>query len=90
MAINFKANHWVFYSIGNFVFNSPGKYKELKAPPYSFIVNLAFEFNNNNIWISPHLYPIVTDNRQTKYQTRTVDERNLMKCAHYLLVEIPL
>ena len=63
---------WSVYSIGNFMFNSPGRYKKLKVPPYSFLANLIFEEGAGHFNKHLELYPIVTDNRKTKYQSRFV------------------
>lgn len=62
---------WVAYSIGNFVFNSPGRYKKYKAPPYGLITKLIF--NQNQLYV--RFYPILTDNRITDYQTRYVNDK---------------
>jgi poly-gamma-glutamate capsule biosynthesis protein CapA/YwtB (metallophosphatase superfamily) len=68
------ADKWVIYSIGNFMFNSPGRYKKLKAPPYSFVADLTFKEQSQHFQKKLKLYPIVTDNRVTNYQSRYVNE----------------
>lgn len=66
----------IFYSIGNFVFNSPGRYKKLQADPYSAVVKL--EIHPDEGWrITPKIFPIVTDNKSTAYQSRPVSEPEL-------------
>ncbi|QQK78493.1 CapA family protein [Salicibibacter cibi] len=60
----------IAYSIGNFVFNSPGRYKKMQAPPYSFIVNIIFSESENGWDIQPAFYPIVTDNKETGFRVR--------------------
>lgn len=64
----------IAYSIGNFVFNSKGRYKKLEALPYSAIVRMQFEENEYDWSIEPRFYPIFTDNENTNYQTRAVNE----------------
>ncbi|SDJ27362.1 CapA family protein [Natribacillus halophilus] len=66
----------IAYSIGNFVFNSPGRYKKMQAPPYSFIVNLMISESETGWDIRPAFYPIVTDNKKTDFRVRftTYDE----------------
>lgn len=60
-------NGTIAYSIGNFVFNSPGRYKEFKVPPFSLVVKLVI-MESNGVWtISPYFYPTVTDNKSTGY-----------------------
>lgn len=60
----------IVYSLGNFVFNSPGRYKSMDAPPFSLIAKLLVDENDFNL----KLYPIFTDNLQTDYQGRFVTE----------------
>lgn len=68
----------IAYSIGNFVFNSPGRYKKMQAPPYSLIVNMLIEENENGTWcINNKFYPIVTDNKRTKFKTRQINEKEI-------------
>ncbi|MDD4781650.1 MAG: CapA family protein [Tissierellia bacterium] len=72
----------VAYSIGNFVFNSKGRYKKLEAPPYSAIAKLQFEENEYDWSIESRFYPIVTDNLITNYQSSAINEleyRNLIE-----------
>jgi poly-gamma-glutamate capsule biosynthesis protein CapA/YwtB (metallophosphatase superfamily) len=62
--------HWVINSLGNFMFNSPGRYTKMNAPPYSFITKLLCTIKNDILDIQIRLYPIVTDNKKTNYQSR--------------------
>jgi D-alanine-D-alanine ligase-like ATP-grasp enzyme/poly-gamma-glutamate capsule biosynthesis protein CapA/YwtB (metallophosphatase superfamily)/acylphosphatase len=64
------AGRWVVHGLGNFVFNSPGRYKKLGAPPYSLVARLTVTHGQ----VGLKLYPIVTDNRQVGYQPRPVTE----------------
>jgi len=58
----------IVYSIGNFVFNSPGKYKKLKVTPVSLIVNLEIQETNDGDWdIKEKFHPIMSNNKRTKY-----------------------
>lgn len=63
-----RQGRWVIYSIGNFIFNSPGRYQKCNAPPYSFVA----ELRASGARLALRLYPIVTDNTVTGYQPRTV------------------
>ncbi|MBZ9612089.1 CapA family protein [Rheinheimera maricola] len=58
----------IFYSIGNFVFNSPGRYQKLDAAPQSLIVSLV---DNGDGWQSV-AQNILTDNKLTDFQVRLV------------------
>lgn len=60
------------YSLGNFVFNSRGRYSKLNAPPYSLIAKLELEIIDNQLTGQLKLYPIVTDNLATDYRSRPV------------------
>lgn len=64
----------IAYSIGNFVFNSKGRYKQLEALPYSAIAKLHFEENENDWNVELRFYPIVTDNKVTNFQSRPINE----------------
>jgi len=75
-------SRWVAHGLGNFVFNSPGRYKDTKAPPYSLVARLIFTID----CASPRflLYPLVTDNRITGYQTRFVSDREFQDVVRIL------
>lgn len=62
----------IFYSIGNFVYNSPGRYKKMKAPPYSFVVQLEIAAEEREWAVQERVYPIFSDNRITDYAVRPV------------------
>ncbi|MBS0290022.1 MAG: CapA family protein [Proteobacteria bacterium] len=65
---------WVVYSIGNFMFNSPGRYKKLKAPPFSYVASLNVNLSDNRINVTLKLYPVLSDNQLTQYQIRFLNE----------------
>ncbi|MDI5985018.1 CapA family protein [Halomonas sp. M4R5S39] len=62
----------IFYSIGNFVFNSPGRYKAKQADPYSLVVNLTVDK-----MFRPNLSAerICTDNKRSGFNSFIVDEK---------------
>ncbi|SDO06606.1 CapA family protein [Alkalicoccus daliensis] len=60
----------IAYSLGNFVFNAPGRYAKMGAPPYSMIANLTIEEENSEWNIKPAFYPIMTDNKQNGFHCR--------------------
>jgi len=63
----------IAYSIGNFVFNSPGRYGDFQAAPYSLIVNMEIGENEDGTWtVDNKFFPIVTDNQVTNYNVRGV------------------
>jgi poly-gamma-glutamate capsule biosynthesis protein CapA/YwtB (metallophosphatase superfamily) len=73
---------WVVHGLGNFVFNSPGRYEKMGAPPYSLIARLIFDATGGR---QLRLYPIMTDNRRNSYQTRFVTDAEFDTVYHLLL-----
>jgi len=67
---------WVLFSLGNFVFNSLGRYGKFSAPPYSIAARLVLSRASNGCGCRPTLQvlPLVTDNRMTDYTPRPVSE----------------
>ena len=72
------------FSIGNFVFNSPGRYKIYNAPPYSLIGRLSLGRSHSGWTGTLKLYPIVSDNRQTGYRPRPVKETEALEVFQFL------
>lgn len=64
----------IAFSIGNFVFNSAGRYQKKNAPPYSFIVRIEITENEGAWSMEERFYPTLTDNLLTNYNSRPVDE----------------
>lgn len=62
----------IAYSIGNFVFNSVGRYKKLAAPPYSVVARISVAQGGS---MTLRLYPIVSDNMKTGFMPHPVNER---------------
>jgi UDP-N-acetylmuramoyl-tripeptide--D-alanyl-D-alanine ligase len=60
------------FSLGNFVFNSPGRYKKHNAPPYSVVARLDLARGREGWGGKLRLYPIVSDNRLTGFRPRPV------------------
>jgi poly-gamma-glutamate capsule biosynthesis protein CapA/YwtB (metallophosphatase superfamily)/D-alanine-D-alanine ligase-like ATP-grasp enzyme len=63
------------FSLGNFAFNSPGRYKKLKAPPYSMVARLDLQSVEGRWATRLRLYPIVSDNIATNFFPRPVNEQ---------------
>ena len=79
-----KGAAWTLYSLGNFIFNSPGGYSRRKAPPYSLIACINLIAEAEAITIKLKLYPIMTDNLQTAFQSRPVNEQEMSEVAQLL------
>lgn len=64
---------YIFYNIGNFIFNAPGRYASIGKKPYGLMVKMfvksAVEFR---------LYPVYTNNKQSNFLLRMLndEERN--------------
>ncbi len=71
---------FIFYCIGNSVFNAPGRYKSHGVKPYSFITALEIKYFEGKFTKQLTLYPVFTDNLQTNYQVRYLDEDEFTDC----------
>src|SRR5699024_7315913 len=70
----------IAYSIGNFVFNSPGRYNKMQAPPYSLVVNMEIQEGKDGTWtVKNKFYPIVTDNKVTDFSVRKINTEEIKK-----------
>ncbi len=78
---------WVAHGLGNFVFNSPGRYEAMGVPPYSLVARLVFEQGGRPRHM--RLYPLMTNNRATGYQTRFVTEGEFHEVRELLLERSP-
>ncbi|MFA1821444.1 CapA family protein [Virgibacillus oceani] len=67
-------NGTIAYSMGNFVFNSLGRYKKMQALPYSIIIKLQLVERKGDWIVEPYFYPIVTDNKFTNFNVRMVNK----------------
>ncbi len=79
-------DRWIIYGLGNFVFNSPGRYRKMKAAPFSLAARLDMVEQKREITFTLKLYPILSDNMITNYQPRFVTEREF-KRVHNLLIK---
>lgn len=71
---------WVVYGLGNFVFNSPGRYGRIEsAHPYSLIAMVILEPEDKGFTGEVRLYPIMSDNRRTGYKSRFVSGEEFLE-----------
>ena len=75
---------WVAFSLGNFVFNSPGRYAMFTAPPFSMMARLIAIPKAETWSLSVRFYPIVSDNLQTDWCPRHVNDSEF-EAIRYLL-----
>jgi poly-gamma-glutamate capsule biosynthesis protein CapA/YwtB (metallophosphatase superfamily) len=78
-------DRWVIYGLGNFVFNSPGRYDETDGHPFSLVSVLVGRDTAEGIQLNLRLYPILSDNRQTEFQPRFVTEKEFIRVQRWLL-----
>lgn len=81
-------NGLLAYSIGNFVYNSPGRYNQLPAPPYSFVIRVEFEEREGKWAFVEKVYPILTDNRTSQYRSRPVQENEALDLKKILSAKV--
>lgn len=81
---------WIVYSLGNFLFGSPGRYAELHSPPFSLVAMLMFQVVDRRIQPFLKLYPILSDNLQTGYRPRLVNETEFTHVVQLLRQRSPL
>jgi len=86
--IELYRDKWILYGIGNFVFNTPGRYQKLDAPPYSIAVKLTFD---EQATAGYHLEctPFFSDNRLTDYQPRFLYANELNELTDMLIEYSP-
>ncbi len=74
--VEYDGRGWIFYSIGNFLFNAQGRYAEHHTAPFS--LPLVVELSpGSRSQVGLRAYPIVSDNKLTDYQPRFVTESQL-------------
>ena len=73
-------------SLGNFIFNSPGRYAKFLAPPFSLIARLEIAQGSDGWSSILKLYPILTDNLRTDFNVQPVD-RAMLASVYSLLAE---
>ncbi len=65
----------IAYSLGNFVFQSPGRYKAKNMHSSSQVARLEFSERSGKLVASLVVYLIASDNRKTRYQPRLLRGR---------------
>ncbi|WP_306754709.1 CapA family protein [Paracoccus actinidiae] len=80
-AVEIVAGRPVVYGLGNFVWNTPGHYTKFGAPPYSLVAALVFHGKQGQGGISLRLFPILTDNTVTNFQSRPVTRKEFAEAV---------
>lgn len=79
---------WVVYGLGNFVFNSPGRYARSEVLPFGLIGRLNIRSSRGEPAMELRLYPIQSDNRKTDYLPNFVREDEFQDLVNfYVLTE---
>lgn len=71
--IELYRNKFIFYGIGNFIFNAPGRYFSTGAKPYGIMLKIIVKDSNTDFI----LYPIFTDNKKNNYKLRLLNSAEL-------------
>lgn len=87
--IEYYRDRWIIYSLGNFVFNSPGRYQSMLVDPFSLAAGLDVINSGGYLALTLRLYPIFSDNLITDYQPRLVTQEELAKVKSVLLQHSP-
>jgi cyanophycin synthetase len=62
----------VVYGLGNFVWNTPGRFEPKEAPPFGLAAAVKLRCQESRTALSLRLYPLLIDNSVTEFQTRPV------------------
>jgi len=76
---------WIIYGLGNFVFNSMGRYEKMGADPYSLVAQLDVGDIKGQRNMILRLYPIYSDNRVTNFQPHFVTHEEFQEVGSLLL-----
>jgi poly-gamma-glutamate capsule biosynthesis protein CapA/YwtB (metallophosphatase superfamily) len=76
---------WILYGIGNFVFNSPGRFSEYEVQPFGLIPRLNISEVENAIKINVQIYPIFVNNKITRYQSHFVTKSQFRKVISFFM-----
>jgi hypothetical protein len=72
--VEYDGHGWIFYGIGNFLFNALGRYASYHAPPFSLPLVVDFHMKDGRLQTGLRVYPTVCDNGIVNYQPRFVTE----------------
>jgi poly-gamma-glutamate capsule biosynthesis protein CapA/YwtB (metallophosphatase superfamily) len=64
---------WILHNIGNFMFNTPGRYQAYRSHAISLAVCLELRPGEGGVAADLRCYPLFSDNLRTGYRNRPVD-----------------
>jgi len=80
---------WVVYGLGNFFFNSPGRYPGREILPYGLAAILRVNERMGRQQLALRLYPILIDNAVVQYQPTLGGESDLIRIYDSLVERQP-
>jgi poly-gamma-glutamate capsule biosynthesis protein CapA/YwtB (metallophosphatase superfamily) len=80
---------WIVYSLGNFVFQSRGRYQEKGVDAFSLVARLDVAEFDGGLHTILRLYPIACDNQVTNYQSYPVRQGEFQELSSLLLQRSP-
>ena len=75
----------VVYGLGNGVWNAPGRFAHLGAPPFGLAAALRLRHDGAGVSAALRLYPLMIDNAVTRFQNRPVSPGELPQALGALL-----
>jgi poly-gamma-glutamate capsule biosynthesis protein CapA/YwtB (metallophosphatase superfamily) len=78
---------WILYNLGNFVFNSPGRYALKGHINTSLIARVAFSIKDGVFVSSLKLYPIMSDNLLSGYQPWPLSNSEIVSLKERLVAQ---
>jgi poly-gamma-glutamate capsule biosynthesis protein CapA/YwtB (metallophosphatase superfamily)/glutathione synthase/RimK-type ligase-like ATP-grasp enzyme len=76
---------WIIYGLGNFVYNSPGRYGKHDVLPFGLLGRLLISEENSRSKVTVQLYPTHLDNLVTGYQSHFVTERQFRQAVDFFM-----
>lgn len=87
-AVEVLGGKTVVYNIGNFVWNTPGRFNRIKVPPVGTAAALRFS-RTLKTPMTLDLYPLMIDNDVTRFQNRLVTETEAAPAREVLGQRLP-
>lgn len=78
----------VLFNIGNFVWNTPGRFNRLDVQPIGLAVGLHFN-KRQRVGPSLRIYPLLIDNDVTAFQNRPVTPEEFARAKSLIAAQLP-
>lgn len=83
--IEWYKGRWVIYGLGNFVYNSPGRFSRYDVLPFGLLARLNLYECNDQVCINVQTYPTFIDNEKTGYQSHFVTENQFRQVVDFCM-----